>query len=728
MPCFKKVLLFFVLLMFLVVEKVNAACDVTVDNPYFSPGSNQSKTINVSNNGDTPITWVSIPINFSSFLTSIQTEIQDSGWMAMFGSDVNVFSGGAISPGNSVSFRITGDVSADEGSFDWNWQTSTDTSGNPTEDCNPLTFYVTNTPPEEPQAPDSTPPPSLSINNSTLSVGNNSAVLTWTTNMTATGTVNYGLTSSYGSILYSANGTSHSVSMTGLSPSTVYHYQISATGEEGNTITNDATFTTTEVGSTRVVTSTVTVNTTTTTTTTTTNLVTKILKDTVAPTINITTDFSKVFEAAPTVIGKIIDGGEVNAGIISADYSMDGGKNWLSVDDISDIGNKSTNFEFTPGRLDDGNYSVKLRAKDASGNVGMSKVFTLIIDRLPPQVGGGLFSLGPMILRPDPSGKIYTIAGMETTTVLSAVGGPTSIDLLVDSQKFALIKNEESGLWKGTIKTDRAGIFKLKTKSIDGAKNETERNLSTLISLSPGKTEAKAKIKVYTFEKSLNDFVLWDASPYMQNNPIETDENGEYQLILPAGKYFLEVEATGKRKIRTEIFNLDLVTPVNQDFKMEKKFLWDWWADIVPIKLTGRQQERMSSTLVGRAIPDFDLSYQDNLFSSTSILGRPTVITFVSTWEPQTSDQLIELDQFKAENSGINVMAVAVQESISKMDIFKKNGGYKVPLIADADGILVTPLGLESLPTHIFIDRKGIIKSVDIGLLNKYTLLEKILN
>jgi thiol-disulfide isomerase/thioredoxin len=127
-------------------------------------------------------------------------------------------------------------------------------------------------------------------------------------------------------------------------------------------------------------------------------------------------------------------------------------------------------------------------------------------------------------------------------------------------------------------------------------------------------------------------------------------------------------------------------------------------------------------------IPDFDLSNQNSEFSSTSVLGKPSVMTFISSWEPQSSDQLLELDQFKSENDGVNVAAVVTQESVSKVDIFKKVGGYKIPIIADPDGILVVPLNLESLPTHIFLDRKGMIKDMYVGFLNKDSLLKRILN
>ncbi len=74
-----------------------------------------------------------------------------------------------------------------------------------------------------------------------------SAVVSWSTDKPTTGSVAWGTSSAYGSgpVLSSTAATSHSVTLSGLDPATVYHYQITATDTSGNTVvTPDATFTT----------------------------------------------------------------------------------------------------------------------------------------------------------------------------------------------------------------------------------------------------------------------------------------------------------------------------------------------------------------------------------------------------------------------------------------------------------------------------------------------------
>ena len=73
------------------------------------------------------------------------------------------------------------------------------------------------------------------------------ATITWTTDETATSTVNYGTTSGYGTASTSSSlVTSHSITLTGLTAGTTYHFQVASADASGNVATSsDQTFTTT---------------------------------------------------------------------------------------------------------------------------------------------------------------------------------------------------------------------------------------------------------------------------------------------------------------------------------------------------------------------------------------------------------------------------------------------------------------------------------------------------
>ena len=95
--------------------------------------------------------------------------------------------------------------------------------------------------------PTDTAPPVISgIASSGLTAS--SAVISWATNEPADGQVEYGASTSYGStdILKSALITSHSISLSSLTPSTAYHYRVKSRDAAGNlSISNDQIFTTT---------------------------------------------------------------------------------------------------------------------------------------------------------------------------------------------------------------------------------------------------------------------------------------------------------------------------------------------------------------------------------------------------------------------------------------------------------------------------------------------------
>ncbi len=92
--------------------------------------------------------------------------------------------------------------------------------------------------------------PQLSITNvQTSNVTADSATITWTTNVAATSQVQYGTTAAYGSstTLDSALVTSHSVTVSGLTASTLYHFKVLSDlgGSSTPVESNDGTFTTT---------------------------------------------------------------------------------------------------------------------------------------------------------------------------------------------------------------------------------------------------------------------------------------------------------------------------------------------------------------------------------------------------------------------------------------------------------------------------------------------------
>jgi hypothetical protein len=92
------------------------------------------------------------------------------------------------------------------------------------------------------------PPPSAPVISGVAagSITASSAVVTWTTDVASTSDVDYGTTTSYGSLATGgASVTSHSVNLTGLAQATLYHFRVRSTGSGTPEATSgDFTFTT----------------------------------------------------------------------------------------------------------------------------------------------------------------------------------------------------------------------------------------------------------------------------------------------------------------------------------------------------------------------------------------------------------------------------------------------------------------------------------------------------
>ncbi|HSX31879.1 MAG TPA: redoxin domain-containing protein, partial [Candidatus Saccharimonadales bacterium] len=464
--------------------------------------------------------------------------------------------------------------------------------------------------------------------------------------------------------------------------------------------------------------------------------------ESVPPTIVLTTSLQTPFKQTPTIRGEATD----NEALAGIEYSTDGGQNWLPTDGLGALPSKKTTFSFTPVNLDDGNYAVLARAIDTSGNTAKTATATLVIDRLPPQVGGNVISLGPQILTPDKSGVSRTLVGIDQKITLSAVGGPTAITLTATSDKknnsgkpmsFSLAKSADTGLWSGILVFTQPGNYSLTANSIDGAGNKTSRIIQTLQIQTPAqvidtskRSGLTATVTAYYFEPELREWAVWDGGAYGQKNPQTTGKNGAFALMLPPGKYYFKTTAGGYRNLVSTIFTTDKPTPITSVLAMKKKTLLAIGNDVAQVQIgTGTvSKPNEKQSLAGHVVPSLSLQASNGqTVNSLSWLGKPTVLTLTSIWSPATAQQVPALTELQ-KNTDINVVPVAVQERIGKTRVYSELSGYKLQWLADSDSALTNNLKVQSIPTHYFVDRKGIVRKTITGTLTKDEILESLTN
>ncbi|MDO8335494.1 MAG: redoxin domain-containing protein [Candidatus Saccharibacteria bacterium] len=608
-------------------------------------------------------------------------------------------------------------------------------------------------------------------------ITSSSVTITWTTDIAATSVVNYGTTSGYGSTSSdSTYSTSHTATLTGLTANTTYHYQVVSTSAAPLTTTSsDNTFTTavatvtatptptptstpTPTPTTSASSSTTTPTSTPTPTPTPTTsassststptptptpafittpdgkIIPVIPQDTTPPTITLIANVTKPYITAPKMSVNATDDKQVQR----VEFSIDGGQNWLPVE-----GNT-----FTPQVKEDGNYNIKARAIDTSGNIGISEEKTLVIDRLPPRVGGNILSLGSQVVTPLADGSILMLSGFDQKITMSSVGGATTVDLITDTttskQMFSLVKTPQTGLWSGALSFTSPGRHKLNVRSIDGAGHKIERNINDVIVLPSGKVLDKkgapiqdATATLYYQNPASKLWTKWNASAFKQENPQITDSKGDYHFYVPPGKYYMRIDAKGSRPIATDIFTTEISTPINTTFNLNSSpkikigsfeiVFPDLFNDTATVNTNFEQSIKIDKkpTLVGRKISKFILPYSTGgNFDSKSILGKKNVMTFISSWSPSSLDQVGILDKLIAQKR-LNGVIVAVGENKTKVSLFQKRGKYNTPIVVDSEVELANLYSINTMPSHYFIDEKGVIKKILYGVLSEEEFLRE---
>jgi len=154
--------------------------------------------------------------------------------------------------------------------------------------------------------------------------------------------------------------------------------------------------------------------------------------------------------------------------------------------------------------------------------------------------------------------------------------------------EYILADEDGDGIYEGDIKLPEVtGEYVIRTTlyyedgTIEDVKTETLIDPKGYIYQAVDGKELRipeAKISLYAFNPATEQFELWQAQNYGQENPQITDKTGEYEFLVPEGKYYLTITTPGYQDYRSEEFeakegdfiirNIEL-TPI-------KKFNWRW--------------------------------------------------------------------------------------------------------------------------------------------------------
>lgn len=451
---------------------------------------------------------------------------------------------------------------------------------------------------------------------------------------------------------------------------------------------------------------------------------------------------------SPTISGKTTSS---LAGISKVEVTIDG-KSWQTAQRLG------STFNFTvKNKLEDGNYNITARAFDNAGNIGQSDTLTLVVDTIPPIIGGGMQALGPQLLIPDSNGVVRIVAGTKTTYALSMKGGVTEAKIKTQDESFDLKLQPDSNLWFGTIEFKKVGEKQIKISAIDGAANKTERNLNTVLVEDFGKVFDKqtqkgieeAKVSVYFFETQSNQWILWEGDSYGQSNPQKTTLDGNYSFMVPPGKYYIDVYAPGYHPIQSEILNLSQTSILNYKFPLTSKpnvvLNLPFFGKVV-LAIPSFKPQTLSTSILTQSnqkLTDTNLTLSQGVIAPNLILpnlnnqeinlstfkGKKVLLSFISPWSSLSLEQAAILSETSSVlTEGQSILVVSLQESIASTENFMKRGNYKFLSLVDRNGQTAASYKITLLPQHFFIDKRGKIQEVYVGTLSKSEILEKLKN
>jgi len=718
--------LFSILFLFILTPSAHAeisSCVASVSPDNQLSGSTTDHVFSITNSSENDAVY--IKISRSSDIFSINSASNDN-WSVTASDNSYVALEGNLGPSDSVDITVS--VTAVDQAYPaqaWTVEISDDPNQSLTTCTGSLNMRIDF-------------PAEISVNISDITISgltDISATINWSTDLTSDSSLVYGLDDSYGFTKTSSQLlTSHSLTIESLTADTTYHLNITSTDGEGHSgASGDFTLTTAAAGTSDPVTVTVLITPTPTGSPAPTPTP---IPDTTPPVVKLTTDFKKPFYPAPKISGTATD----NKAVSKIFYSLDSGQTWITIDDITGISTTKANFSFTPKGLEDGSYPMQVKATDSSDNSNTPATTNLVIDRLPPLVGMGMVSVGPQILSSNSQGQILTLAGIPNKIVVTASGGPTSISMISDNNILAQLEKQlKTDLWIGSITSEEPGTYPIHVDSLDGAKNRTSRQLFTITALPKGKITgpSKATVRVFVFDNAMQKFILWDGAPYEFSNPQTTDSLGNYQLILPPGKYYLEVSAPFYKTNRSTIFDVKYSFPVNPEFRLNPvrqiklgQFVFplpDFSVDSTEFIISPPGSSPTQNPSQRKPLPAFNYQNGPNILPSSELIGKPQIITLLSTWSPNTVDQIRYLNNFTL-SSQIPASVIVPNESASSVFLFHRRGNYILPIYSDPDGNLITPLSIFSSPTHLFLNSAGVVEKIIVGLLTPENLLHNITN
>jgi peroxiredoxin len=133
---------------------------------------------------------------------------------------------------------------------------------------------------------------------------------------------------------------------------------------------------------------------------------------------------------------------------------------------------------------------------------------------------------------------------------------------------------------------------------------------------------------------------------------------------------------------------------------------------------------------VGKPAPDFELTMIDGTKVHLSdFKGKPVWINFWASWCPPCRAENPDIETVynaHKDADGLVLLAAAIGEGRDAVASYMQRADLHYPVGADSDTQIAADYRVLGIPTHIFVDREGIVREIRVGAMSEKTMEKKV--
>lgn len=132
---------------------------------------------------------------------------------------------------------------------------------------------------------------------------------------------------------------------------------------------------------------------------------------------------------------------------------------------------------------------------------------------------------------------------------------------------------------------------------------------------------------------------------------------------------------------------------------------------------------------IGKPAPDFTATtLEGEKITLSKLRGHPVWLTVGASWcQPcRAENPDIEATWEKYRGTGLKLVAVFIQDNGSDIEGYAERAGLTYPKIDDSSSDIASRYRIVGIPSHFFIDRKGILRAIQITSLDPETMKENL--